>query len=130
MSLVDLVAMMAIAQFLTFSVLVGRARVKYGVRAPAIMGSENFERAYRVQMNTLELLVAFIPALYVASKYWSSLFVAVCGVIYLIGRLVYRRSYLAAPDTRSFGFLLSFAPVVILILSAVVGAVRSLISGG
>ena len=92
MNLIDLVALLALVQLLVFAVLVGRARGQYGVKAPAVSGHEMFERAYRVQMNTLELIVLLLPSLYIAGKYWSSDFVAACGVLYLVGRLMYRHT--------------------------------------
>ena len=121
MNYVDIVAMLAVLQYLVFGALVGRARTTYGIAAPAVAGSEQFERVYRVQMNTLELLVAFIPALYVAARYWPAPYVAALGVVYLVGRLVYRRAYVAAKP-RSLGYALSLGPVAILVLAALLSA--------
>ena len=72
MNWVDAVAIVAILQYLMFGSLVGQARGKFGVKAPAVSGNENFERIYRVQMNTLELLVVFLPALYASARYWPA----------------------------------------------------------
>jgi glutathione S-transferase len=125
MNYVDLVALLAVAQLVFFSVLVGRARGRYGVKAPAVTGHELFERAYRVQMNTLELLVAFLPALFIAARYWPQEYVAIIGAVYLLGRLVYWRSYTRAPASRGLGFILSILPVLALLLAALVGVVRT-----
>ena len=122
MKYVDIVAILAIVQFIAFGLLVGSARGKYGVKAPAVTGSEPFERMYRVQMNTLELLVAFLPGLFMASRYWSPHWVAAIGTVYLIGRLIYWRAYTTAPATRGLGFMLSFAPIIVLLLAALAGA--------
>jgi glutathione S-transferase len=122
MNHVDVVAMLAVLQYLVFGSLVSRARGTYGIKAPAVTGSEPFERLYRVQMNTLELLVAFIPALYVAARYWPAPYVAALGSVYLIGRLLYWRSYVAASH-RTLGFALSLAPIAILSLAALVPAI-------
>jgi hypothetical protein len=124
MSLIDLVALLAILQYLVFGSLAGRARGRYGVKAPAVTGHEMFERAYRVQMNTLELLVALVPALYIAGRYWSPLFVAGTGAVYLVGRMLYWRAYLSEPGRRTLGFVLSMAPVMVLLLSALVPALQ------
>ena len=121
MNLVDLVAMMAVLQYVFFGGLVGRARGRYGVKAPAVVGDANFERIYRVQMNTLELLVAFIPALYVAARYWPATYIAAIGAVYVIGRLVYWRAYVSG-SSRGLGFNLSMFPVFILIIAALVPA--------
>ena len=125
MNLIDLVAILALFQFFAFALLVGRARGKYGVKAPAITGNEMFERAFRVQMNTLELLVLFLPALYLSAKYWSPLYVAGAGAIYIIGRIIYWRAYMAAPQTRTLGFALSIGPCLVLLVAALVGVIRS-----
>lgn len=86
-------------------------------------GSESlFERIYRVQMNTLKLLVVFIPVLYVAARYWQALYVAALGCVYLVGRLVYWRAYVAAPSQRGLGYVLSIGPVLILALAVLVPA--------
>ena len=122
MNLVDIVAMLALLQYLAFGALVGQARGTYGVKAPAVTGSEPFERIYRVQMNTLELLVALLPALYAAAHYWPSSYVAGAGAVYLVGRIVYWRAYVGSPASRGLGFLLSIGPVIGLVLAALVAA--------
>ena len=103
--------------------LVGHARGKYGVSAPAVVGHEQFERVYRVHMNSLELLVAFLPALYLAGKYWPQAVVAGVGAIYVLGRFIYWRAYVTAPKSRGLGFGLSSLPVLLLLFAALVGAV-------
>lgn len=124
MNYVDLVALLAITQFVFFGVLVGRARGRFGVKAPAVSGHEEFERMYRVQMNTLELLIAFLPSLYIADRYWPQSYVAVVGAIYLIGRIIYWRSYTKAPASRGLGFALSMFPVLALVMGSLVGVFR------
>lgn len=124
MNYVDLVAVLAVLQLLMFAILVGRARGLYSVKAPATSGHEMFDRAYRVQMNTLELMVAFLPALYIAARYWPASYVAAAGAVYLVGRLVYWRSYTAAPASRGIGFALSMVPILALLIAAMVGIVR------
>lgn len=122
MSAIHLVAVLALLQYLFFGALVGQARGRYGVDAPAVTGHAQFERIYRVQMNTLELLVAFLPALWLAAMYWSPVAVAAVGAVYLVGRMLYWRSYTRDPKSRSLGFVLSFLPIVALLLAALVGA--------
>lgn len=127
MSAVDLVALLALAQYFAFSALVGKARAQYGVDAPAVTGHPMFERAYRVQMNTLELLVMFLPVLYIAARYWNPLYVAAAGAVFLVGRLLYRQAYVRDPKSRSLGFAVSVTPVVVLLVAGAVGAVRALV---
>lgn len=128
MNYVDLVAVLAIIQLIVFGVLVGRARGRYGVKAPATSGHEMFDRAYRVQMNTLELMVAFLPALFIAAKYWPQPYVAGAGLVYLIGRLIYWRSYTTAPASRGVGFALSMIPIMALLIAALIAMLRVSVS--
>jgi hypothetical protein len=122
MNYVHIVALLAIVQFIVFSMLVGAARGKYGVKAPAMTGNEHFERAVRVQMNTLEQLVCFLPALTVAAYYWSPVYVASWGVVYLLGRTLYRQAYVKNPAKRGLGFLLTLLPTAVLVLAGLAGA--------
>jgi hypothetical protein len=86
MPYVDIVIVLAVLQFIVFGMKVGKARGTYGIKAPAISGNVIFERVLRVQYNTLELLVAFVPAIYLFSRYFNPLWAAGLGVVYLIGR--------------------------------------------
>jgi glutathione S-transferase len=126
MAYVDIVTALALLQFIVFGFKVGGARGRYGVKAPAITGNEIFERYFRVQQNTLELLVAFVPGLYLFSRYWSPVAAAVLGVIYLIGREVYAAGYVKEPAKRSAGYGMSFLPTAILVVGGLAGAVRQL----
>ncbi len=123
MHYIHLIAALAVLQFFFFGTMVGRARARFGVKAPATSGNEHFERAFRVQMNTLEQLAGFLPALYIAGQFWSPTYVASVGVVYLVGRFVYWRSYIADPKSRSAGFLLTVLPTLLLLTAGVVGAV-------
>lgn len=120
---VDAVALLAVLQYLFFGGLVGRERGRQGVRAPAMQGPEAFERMNRVHLNTLELLVALLPGLYVAARYWPATYVAALGAVYLVGRIVYWRAYVTDPSRRGLGFMLSVAPIMTLLLGALVPAV-------
>ncbi len=120
---IDLVAVLALLQVIFFSMLVGSARTKYGVHAPAMSGHPQFERMYRVHMNTVELLVLLLPAMYLAARYWSPSLVAIGGAVYLLGRLVYWRSYTKDPASRAVGFGLSIFPVLAMLGAVLVGIV-------
>ncbi len=123
MNYVHIVAVLAILQFFFFGIMVGRARVKYGVKAPATSGHEMFDRAFRVQMNTLEQLVGFLPALLIAGVYWPDLPIAAIGAVYLLGRFLYGKSYSEDPSKRGPGFLLTILPTLTLLLAALTGAI-------
>ena len=128
MSWVVLVAVLALLQFAAFGALVGRARGQYGVSAPATTGHPIFERYYRVQYNTLEQIVVFVPALFLSAGHgfgadWMS---AALGVVYLIGRQIYLYSYVREPKSRGLGFVLTVLPGAVMLLNAAAGAVAAL----
>ena len=127
MPLVQLVIGLALAQFFFFLFAVGRARVTYHVAAPATTGNEVFERYFRVQMNTLELLVMFVPAMIVFGQYFGGYIAGGLGAVYLIGRQVYFANYVKDPKSRSMGYGLSALPVMILVLGSIVGAIRAIL---
>ncbi|MEG1680707.1 MAG: MAPEG family protein [Stenotrophomonas sp.] len=122
MHYVEIVTALVVLQYLYFIVVVGRARGRYGVKAPAVTGHEGFERAYRVQMNTLELMVALLPSMLIAARFWPAEWVAGIGAVYLIGRFIYWRAYVGNPSSRGLGFGLSMLPVLVLLLMALAGA--------
>lgn len=123
MHYVEIVAMLVVVQYLFFIYQVGRARGRYGVKAPAVTGHEIFERAYRVQMNSLELMVALLPSLFVAARFWPAEWVAGIGAVYVVGRFIYWRAYVSAPASRGLGFGLSMLPVMALLALSLAGAV-------
>lgn len=129
MHLVALVGLLALLQYLVFGALVGRARGKYGVKAPAVTGHEVFERYFRVQQNTLELLVAFLPALWLFALYVSATWAVGLGAVYLVGRVLFLRGYVADPSKREIGFGLSFLPILVLVVGALIGVLVPLARG-
>ncbi len=130
MSLVNLLVVLALFQYMYFATQVGRARATHGVPAPATTGNPIFERYYRVQTNTLELLILLVPGVWIASAYWSALFIAAMLVIYIVGHQLYYVGYIEDPKKRSMGFALSILPILLLLLSGLVGAAWALIQTG
>jgi len=124
---IDLVTLLAVLEFLGMVWLVGKARVKYSVRAPATAGNEHFERWFRVQQNTLETLIMFLPALWIAAHYWPAGWMALIGVVYLIGRVIYLIGYVRDPRTRTLGYTLSIAPVGALVVFGLIGILKSIL---
>ncbi len=124
---VDLVTLLAVIQFFCFAFFVGKARVKYGIRAPAVSGSVEFERYFRVQQNTLETLIMFLPALWIAAHYWSTTWMALIGAVYLVGRVLYFFSYVRDPTRRTLGYALSIGSVGILVVMGLLGIARAII---
>jgi uncharacterized MAPEG superfamily protein len=125
MPYVHIVIVLALVEFFYFSLEVAKARGRYNVPAPATTGNEIFERYFRVHMNTLELLVMFIPAILLFAHYLNPYVAAGLGVVFLIGRLLYLFAYVKDPKKREVGFALSVVPILILILGAIVGAARA-----
>ena len=127
MAWVEIVTLLALIELIVFGVLVSRARGTYGVAAPATTGNPIFERYYRVQANTIETLMVFLPALWIASRYWSPRYVALIGAVYLIGRILYLFHYVRDPKRRGAGYVLSILPAIVLIITGLVGAIKTLL---
>ena len=118
---VVLIILLALAQFTWFSARVGIARGKYGVDAPKTTGNETWERLFRVQQNTMEQLVLFIPALLAFSVYLSARWALVPGVVYLVGRQLYSWEYISKPISRTPGMALTLLANAVLLAGALIG---------
>jgi len=108
----------------------GRLRHKHGIEAPATTGHPQFERALRVQMNTVEQFVIFFPVLWLASIYFHyfAWLPAILGVIWCVGRILYSIAYIADPKRRGIGFNISFAASMVLLVLAALGIVNTWIA--
>ncbi|MBT8142401.1 MAG: MAPEG family protein [Gammaproteobacteria bacterium] len=126
MNLAFLLVLIALLQYLWFSSKVGLKRGEYGVKAPATIGNESWERLYRVQQNTLEQMIIFIPAV-LAFAFYSGIWAMIPGGLYLIGRQVYSMGYLKDPSKRGPGMLMTLIANVVLILGALVGVIKALV---
>jgi uncharacterized MAPEG superfamily protein len=122
MELIAIVVALALIEYMVFALLTGRARVKYGVAAPATVGHPIFDRYFRVQMNTLEQLIVFVPAVFLFGRYVSAPIAAALGVVYILGRILYFVGYVADPAKRAPGFLTSYLATVLLVLGGLAGA--------
>jgi len=129
MHYVAIVTAIALLEFLVFGFLVGKARARYGISAPAVSGNEVFERYFRVHMNTLEQLVLFLPSLWIFAHYASPTWAAGLGAVFIIGRAIYCRSYVRDPKSRSLGFALTALPTLIMMIGILVQAIRALVAG-
>lgn len=109
------------------SAYVGRCRIKFGIQAPATSGHPQFEIAYRIQMNTLENSVAFLPALWVFALYLSTLWATLLGGGWLLARVWYALAYARDPKTRGPGFGLSMLCFGALGLGGAWGVLRGLL---
>ena len=109
--------------------VVGRARGKHGIKAPAVTGHPAFERAYRVQMNTLEQTVMFLPTLWLAANYGFSGWAGIAGLVWLAGRVWYAVAYLSDAGKRGPGFALGMIAWLALLVMACIGVVRAMAVG-
>jgi glutathione S-transferase len=128
MPYVSIVTLLALLEFMALGGDVGRARAKYGIKAPATTGNEFFERHFRVHYNTLEQLIVFLPALWLFAAYVSDFWSAIVGTVFIVSRVIYAVGYVADPKKREVGSIAGFAAVAVLILGALYGAVRSVIA--
>jgi glutathione S-transferase len=126
MAYVLIVIVLALLQFTAFGIAVGRARHRYGVKAPAVTGHVIFERYMRVQMNTLEQLVVFLPAIWLFAQFISPRWAAILGAVYLAGRTLYFVSYVKNPQSRSLGFALTSLPTLVMLGGVLFEAVSML----
>ncbi len=122
MELVAIVAAIALFEYMTFVWRAGKARGEAGVPAPAMSGHPNFERHVRVQENTVEQLVIFLPALFLFAIYASELWAAALGAVFILGRGLYAYAYVHDPAKRGPGFALTLGANVILVVGTIVGA--------
>jgi glutathione S-transferase len=88
-------------------------------------GPEPFERALRVQQNTLEQLVFFLPSLWLAALFNDASIASVLGLVWVGGRLAYTVGYLQAAEKRGPGFGISFLSSAALLVMAAAGALRA-----
>ncbi len=105
---------------------VGNLRSKHGVKAPATSGHPEFERAYRVQMNTLEQMGIVLPFLWVAAFYpiaWAWL-APLVGLVWVVSRIIYLAGYMADPDKRILGAMIGGVCNLLLFLIAAIGVAR------
>lgn len=123
-----LVTLLAIAVFFYSSFLVGRARATYGIKAPAVTGDPNFERRFRAQMNTLEWLPMFLPALWLFALSVGDAPAAVLGMIWIVGRLLYIQTYATAAEKRGPGFGVQAIATLALWLGALIRIGLSLVA--
>ena len=125
----SLVTACALLLYLAVTINVGRARTKYKILPPQMTGDENFERVVRVQQNTLEQLVLFLPTLWLFSEWISPVWAGGLGIVWVMGRILYAWGYYQAAEKRMLGFGMSSLVTITLLGGAIVGIIRSLFSG-
>lgn len=126
MEYVMLVACLLLIQYFVFGALVGRARGKYNVPAPATTGDPIFERYARVHGNTMEQLILFLPSMFMFAYLANPMYAAAAGVVFFIGRIMYLTGYVADPSKRGRGFLVGFIATAFVLFGSLFHAVMSL----
>ena len=127
MEYVYIVMVLALIEYTVFGALVGRARGKYGIKAPAVTGNEIFERTFRVHQNTLEGLVIFLPALWIFGAFVSANAAAVLGLLGIVGRAMYAAAYIGDPAKRGPGIMICGIVNGVLLLGGLYGLVRAVL---
>lgn len=112
-------------EYLVLGSLVGAARARFGVAAPAVTGHETFERYLRVQQNTLEQLAVFYPGLLLFGVYVSETGATALGAVFFVGRALFAWGYIRDPEKRAPGFLISWIANLVLLVGGLGGAIRA-----
>jgi glutathione S-transferase len=122
-----IVTIVALLVYFYMGFRVGAMRGKHNIKAPLMTGHPEMDRAVRVHMNTLEHIVVFIPLLWLATAYFHMFgwLPAAAGAVWIVGRLMYMQGYMADPDKRSTGFLISLVAVLALLIMAIGGIVQA-----
>ena len=127
---IGLVTLAALLFYFWTGLNVARMRGKHQVRAPAMSGHPDVERALRVQGNTLEWLPLFLVTLWMFGAAWPqwSWIGALIGLGWIVGRFMYMQGYMADPSKRSQGFLVQAIAVGLLFLGSLAGVIANLIN--
>ncbi|MBH97659.1 MAG: hypothetical protein CMM56_04310 [Rhodospirillaceae bacterium] len=128
MKYTSLVTIISLLVTLVLGVRVGMMRIKFGVEAPSLSGSPQFERAFRIHMNTIEQLVLFLPALWLSTYVLGDPIAAGIGSLWVLGRIIYANAYFKDPMKRRPGMIVTLLSTGLLILATVWGFFRVLLS--
>jgi uncharacterized membrane protein YecN with MAPEG domain len=124
LALPALMTLLAVLWYIVTAFQVGRAHVKYKIDAPNMTGHPALERAVRVQMNTLEQIVAFLPAMWLYAWFGNPRWAAIACAIWILGRIVYSVGYWVDEKKRGPGFTISFLALVVVWVAALISVVR------
>lgn len=115
---VAVITVLVLVEYLVFQGFTGAARQKGKVPAPKTTGDENYERWYRVQLNTVEQLIVFLPALWLCAHLGATTVATVAGIVFLVARPIYAMSYVRDPEKRTIGFVIGYLANIVLIVRA------------
>ena len=117
-SLVAIVTLLSLLLYFAMGLGVARARQKCGINAPTMTGDTVLERSIRVQANTLEWLPIFLVSMWLFALYWNDLVAAGLGLVWIVGRFLYGRGYVADPAKRETGFMIQALACGVLLFGA------------
>ena len=123
MTLVAIVAGLALLEYATFVWQAGSARGRTGIPAPSMHGNEEFERRRRVLEKTIEQLVLFLPSIFLFAWFVSEGFAVALGLVFIVGRALYAHAYVTDPAKRGPGFLMTLGSNLVLLVGGLVGAI-------
>ncbi|MFY9693842.1 MAG: MAPEG family protein [Xanthobacteraceae bacterium] len=118
-----IVTLFAVAFYFFLATRVAVARGKFNVKLPETTGNSDFERIFRVHMNTLEWMPTFLVPLWLCAFYLNDTAAAVLGLIWICGRVLYFVGYKRAVEKRLPGFFIQSTACLMLFLGAIVGIV-------
>ena len=118
-----LVTLLVVAFYFFVATRVARAHIKFNVMLPAMTGHPDFERVYRVQMNTLEWMPTFLVPLWLCAFYLGDITAAVLGLIWIGGRVLYFTGYTKAVEKRFPGFAVQAVACALLFIGALAGII-------
>jgi uncharacterized membrane protein YecN with MAPEG domain len=117
-ALVAIVTLVSLLVYVWMILRIGGARRRSGIDAPAMTGDPELERHIRVQANTVEWLVIYLPSLWLFAIYWNDLFAAAAGVVWIVGRILYALGYAADAKKRELGFIIQMLATAVLLFGA------------
>lgn len=123
----ELVTLLSVLLLFTTALVVGSARHRYHIKGPAVSGHPQFEIAFRVQMNTLENTVIFLPALWLAALHGFAVWAGIAGLVWLAARIWYMLAYLREPRSRGPAYALASTAWLAIVAMAAWGISRSLL---
>jgi glutathione S-transferase len=118
-----IVTLLAIALYFFLGTRVAVARSKFGIKHPATTGNPDFERIFRVHMNTLEWMPTFLVPLWLCAIYFSDTVAALLGLVWIGGRVLYFTGYREAVEKRLPGFFVQSIACLLLFIGAIIGVV-------
>ncbi len=121
-----IVTLLAIAFYFFLATRVAVAHGKFGVKLPATAGNPDFERVFRVHVNTLEWMPTFLVPLWLCAIYLSDIGAAALGLVWIAGRVLYFIGYRRAVEKRLPGFFIQSSACFLLFIGAAVGIVMRL----